>query len=92
VGGQAPGVGGCLQGAVGVACGCQLEGLARQVFKAVRCAMGQVGVHCAWVGPPRHVTWQGGAGCSVLVVALWQAVLSCQGNTRVWVPGCIASW
>jgi hypothetical protein len=53
VGGQAAGVGGCLQGAVGVACGSQLGGLlggsAGQVFGAAQHAMGQVGVHCAWV-------------------------------------------
>jgi hypothetical protein len=31
-GSQAAGIGGCLQGAVGVVCGCQLGGLAGQVF------------------------------------------------------------
>jgi hypothetical protein len=50
-GSLAASVGVCLQGAVGVACGCRLGGLARQVFGAVQHAMGQVGVCCAWVGP-----------------------------------------
>jgi hypothetical protein len=95
------GVGSCLQGAVGVACGCQLGGvglggwlggLAGQVFGAVRCAMGQAGVRRTWVGPPRRVMWRGGAGCSVLVVALWRAVLRRWGNGCVWALGCVASW
>jgi hypothetical protein len=91
-GSLAAGVGGCLQGAVGMACGCRLGGSARQVFRAVQHAMGQVGVHCAWVGPPCCVMWQGGAGCSVLVVVLWQVVLSHWGNGCMWVASHVASW
>jgi hypothetical protein len=84
-----------------VACGCQLGGVslggwlggsAGQAFGAVRRAMGQAGVHRTWVGPPHRVMWWGRAGCSVLVVALWRAVLSRQGNGCVWALGCVASW
>jgi hypothetical protein len=91
-GGLAAGVGGCLQGAVGVVCGCCLGGSAGQVFGVVPHAMDRVGVHHAWVGPPHCMTLWGGAGYSALVVALWQAVLSCWGNGCMWVAGRIASW
>jgi hypothetical protein len=43
VGGLAAGIGGCLQEAVGMVCGCWLGGSARQVSGVVQFAMGQVG-------------------------------------------------
>jgi hypothetical protein len=52
VGSQAAGVGGCLQGAVSMACECQLGGSAGQVFVVVRwagwgCFVHGLGCHMA---------------------------------------------